>query len=55
MKHRPYINVFDVKVNIHNYGVWYVLWFHGVSPYALWTIFVAYQLVKRDQRDWRIA
>ena len=48
MKEQQYINVFEVKDNIACYGVWYALWFHGTSPYALWTIFVASRILKRE-------
>jgi len=50
---KQYINVFDVKVNINNYGVWYAIWFHGTSRYALWTIFVACRMIKRDRLEFR--
>ena len=55
MKMQEYINVFEAKDNIAGYGVWYALWFHGTSPYALWTIFVASRILKRENADWRYA
>jgi hypothetical protein len=53
MKHQPYINVFEVKGNINNFGVWYALWFHGTSCYSLWTIFVAWRMIKHDRMESR--
>jgi hypothetical protein len=53
MKHQPYINVFEVKTNINNFGIWYALWFHGTSRYALWTIFVAWRMIKHDRVESR--
>jgi hypothetical protein len=43
-----YVNVFEVKDSIDRFGIWYALWFHGTSRQALWTIFVAYQMLKRE-------
>jgi len=43
-----YINVFEVKDHIDRYGIWYAIWFHGTSRHALWTIFVASRMLKRE-------
>lgn len=43
-----YIDVFEVKGQIEHHGVWYALWFHGTSGRALWTIFVASRMLKRE-------
>jgi hypothetical protein len=43
-----YNNVFEVKQNIERFGVWYALWFHGINRNALWTIFVASRMLKRE-------
>ena len=43
-----YIDVFEVKGQIEHHGVWYALWFHGTSGHALWTIFVASRMLKRE-------
>jgi hypothetical protein len=49
-KYQKYINVFEVRDNIKAYGVWYSIWFHGHSPYSLWTIFVAWRMTKYDRK-----
>jgi hypothetical protein len=46
---QQHINIFDAKTNIDNYGIWYAIWFHGTSCYALWTIFVACRMIKHDR------
>jgi len=43
-----YYNVFEVKRNIEDFGVWYALWFNGFSKQSLWTIFVASRMLKRE-------
>jgi hypothetical protein len=43
-----YNNVFEVKQNIERFGIWYALWFHGTNRNALWTIFVASRMLKRE-------
>ena len=50
-----YVNVFEVKNSIRDYGIWYALWFHGTSRQALWTIFVASRMLKRDRKQFGLA
>lgn len=50
MPYQKYIDVFEVKANIKCFGVWYAIWLHGHSPYALWTIFVAWRMTKLDRK-----
>jgi hypothetical protein len=49
-RYQRYINVFEVRNSIKAFGVWYAIWLHGHSPYALWTIFVAWRMHKMDKR-----
>jgi len=43
-----HINVFNVKDQIDRHGIWYAIWFYGTSRHALWTIFVASRMLKRE-------
>jgi hypothetical protein len=47
-----YNNVFEVKQNIERFGIWYALWFHGTNRNALWTIFVAWQMIRHHNKKY---
>lgn len=47
-----YNNVFEVKQNIERFGIWYALWFHGTNGNALWTIFVAWQMIRHNNKKY---
>jgi len=49
-----YNNVFEVKQNIERFGIWYALWFHGTNRNALWTIFVAWQMIRHNDKKYAI-
>lgn len=49
-----YVNVFEVKRNIEDFGVWYAIWFHGTSKQSLWTIFVATRMIRRDKKQFAV-
>ena len=43
------MNIFAVKNDIEAWGVWYALWFYGLSPRALWCIWCACRMIKREE------
>jgi hypothetical protein len=48
-------NVFDYKSTIECWGIWYALWLYGFNKHALWTIFVATRMIKRDRKQFGLA
>ena len=47
-------NVFDVKVTVECWGIWYALWLYGCKPSDLWTLFVACRMIKRENKVLRL-
>lgn len=45
-------NIFEVRNTLHSYGVWYCLWFYGISRKSLWTIFCAKQMNRFDYKNY---
>ena len=43
-------NIFAVRDTLKGYGFWYTLWVHGVSVHSLWTIFVAWRMIRYDKK-----
>jgi hypothetical protein len=43
-------NIFQLRDTLQGYGFWYTLWFHGVSFDTLWCIFVAWQMIRYENK-----
>lgn len=43
-------NIFAVRDTLKGYGFWYTVWLYGTDRQSLWTIFVAWRMIKYDEK-----